>query len=502
MSAFLAPDQNDFLIESKFKASDPPEIYQFRGLPADAKDQRHLLMVSNFINGSSNFPSLISFDGAILRKDDIKEWTSKKNPGMSGALQRFIIRTSVENWTAVTCWGPVGQLKEMTEDLHVGDSVSIRNVRPKSLPEPVNSEENADGVRKFDVRSYLPPLPSDTIYDLDMNNNGQINTLFRQDSRPEILAITRAPPLIGSGNVFPLGLLEMMLASLVGKGVNLIGIVKEKGRATVLDTKYGSRVHKMTVRLFDQDCSGLNITLWGEEHTFMAGRFISFQTTVLLSEVRISKDSRTGLPSLASTGKTLITAYPHLPAAVTLTSFLTALDLSKYRPVVPAIATLNRVSCRAVREAMQSQSACSGLLFAGRAACYLTAFNLDGPLERLITFRCETCHVKVPFPFPQTRNCCSNNFCPQLYQAVQPSFDILCNFTDGSGTLSNVRLTGALAESAVGMTVEEFLNLSMAARESLKWDKLFEVVDIAVTVTVSEVDLFKKTLELIDLIFL
>ena len=98
-------------------------------------------------------------------------------PGSMVAVQRFVIRTSGEHWTALSCWGSPGCLAEVTENLHVGDSggqiilscfsiwmryvvyfsilsVCVLNPREKFLQSPMNGDKSS-----ADPRSWLPSMP-------------------------------------------------------------------------------------------------------------------------------------------------------------------------------------------------------------------------------------------------------------------------------------------------------------------------------------------------------
>lgn len=111
-----------------------------------------------------------------------------------------------------------------------------------------------------------------------------------------------------------------------------------------------------------------------------------------------------------------------------------------------------------------------------------TRFDIDG-IPRVDTRRCVRCRCTIQ---PNLRNC-EKQACADLqYQhgenAYTHIFNISLDFTDYTGTLVNCRLMDELAERVLGITLEEFHNLTTDQKTQLKWNYLLERCAVKVLV--------------------
>ncbi|KAJ9578528.1 hypothetical protein L9F63_005257 [Diploptera punctata] len=232
---------------------------------------------------------------------------------------------------------------------------------------------------------------------------------------------------------------------------------------------------------FDQTNTGLPVTLWNSETVDRAEHWRSRETVLFIADIRVDWNSyRRGMAATEGP-RTIITENPDTIEAQTLRSYaLTApikasAILAQLANSIPDPSTINNVMT--VQQVLDRASAGStdhsggdDSQFTALLYALVTHYDLDG-CSRITLTKCSKCQVPVS-------EACTNVECPIGSGAEIPSydmsFDMRVALSDHTGSLRNVRLSGAAAERVVGCTVHEFMEMSIDIKTHIKWKLLLE----------------------------
>ncbi|XP_077172209.1 meiosis-specific with OB domain-containing protein [Paroedura picta] len=407
-------------------------------------------------------PSII---GVVIGKTDAKGFPDRKNIGAERYTFGFTIRDSTSCFINVNSWGREEYVKALSESFRVGDCVMIEN--PLVQTKEVEKEEK-----------FNPTTPSP--YKLLLSEtHSVVKICSRCDVDPRLLSLLNVP-VKEPQDFYSLGDVVANGQSLDGRIINILAAVKSVGEPKYFTTSDRRRGHRCEVRLFDDTQSSFAMICWDHESIQHAQSWMPRETVIFAADVKINFDKFRNAMVATVISKTIITPNPDTPEANILLNFIResaemlALDDEigdQFRePVnlqtIAEVYTVEELKTRAVQHEGKAEPF-YGILFA-----YISLLNIDCENARSIRNRCAKCHYVVS----ETASGCS--YCSgspsPLDTPAYPSFDLLVDLTDHTGTLPSCNLSDTVAEETLGCTVQEFLALTEAQKTALKWQLLLE----------------------------
>ncbi|KAL8175007.1 UNVERIFIED_CONTAM: hypothetical protein K2H54_008952, partial [Gekko kuhli] len=296
---------------------------------------------------------------------------------------------------------------------------------------------------------------------------------------PELLSLLNVP-VKDPQDFYSLGDIVANGQSLDGRIINVLAAVKSVGEPKYFTTSDRRRGHRCEVRLFDETQSSFPMICWDNESIQHAQSWMPRETVIFAADVKINFDKFRNAMVATVISKTIITPNPDTPEANVLLNFIResaemlALDDEigdQFRePInlqaIAEVYTVEQLKMKVLQNEGKPEP------FYGVIFAYISMLNIDSETAKIIRNRCARCRYVVN----ETTNECS--FCSGSSSSSDtpafPSFDLLIDLTDHTGTLPSCKLSDTVAEESLGCTVQEFLALTEAQKTALKWQLLLE----------------------------
>ncbi|XP_044761353.1 meiosis-specific with OB domain-containing protein [Coccinella septempunctata] len=413
--------------------------------------------------------------GVIIAKQETRQFTDSKSTqaGTSRAVLNFTLRDSPQDFINVTYWGKFEAICEVEDNFHIGDVVEI--IRPQIV------------IRKFNDygEQFRPKVTSP--FSLIMNDLS--NILHHEGDNvnryKELLRLPTKPP-----GFVPIRDLHNGGISIKDTFADILGAVAFASNVRMVKLKNGSEAPVIDVILFDQTHQGIRLNIWNKEYVSKAGCWKPRETIIFVTDVKIdwSGFHKTIVATFSS--RSILTENPigkeaenlaryaktaRLEAPNTWNQTFDIPDVEKIQNVMSIQQIQNRLAIG--RESTQN------VQFTALIYAVVTQLDLDG-YNRLTNKKCG--HCKTLIKSTNISGKCENSVCPvgQNQESVEPEFqfDIRMSISDHTGHLNDCRLTGKTAETVLGCSVREFLQMSESDRGKMKWKYLLERCAIRVFV--------------------
>ncbi|XP_060116578.1 meiosis-specific with OB domain-containing protein [Heteronotia binoei] len=422
---------------------------------------------SSFVAIADLHPNLArpSVIGVVIGKTDAKGFPDRKNIGAERYTFGFTVRDSPSYFINVNSWGREEYVKSLSESFRVGDCVVIEN--PLVQTKEVEKEEK-----------FNPSTPS--CYKLLLSEtHSVVKICSRCEVDTNLLSLLNVP-VKEPHDFYSLGDIAANGQSLDGRIINILAAVKSVGEPKFFTTSDRRRGHRCEVRLFDETQSSFVMICWDNESIQHAQSWMPRETVIFAADVKINFDKFRNSMVATVISKTIITPNPDTPEANILLSFIResaemlALDDEigdQFRePVnlqtIAEVYTVEQLKTKALQDEGKPEPF-YGIIFA-----YISMLNIDSETAKIIRNRCARCQYVIN----ETTNGCS--FCSGFPSSSDvpafPSFHLLVDLTDHTGTLPSCSLSDTVAEETLGCTVQEFLALTEAQKTALKWQLLLE----------------------------
>nr|XP_020661596.1 meiosis-specific with OB domain-containing protein [Pogona vitticeps] len=425
------------------------------------------ISAQNFVAISDLHPNLArpSIIGVVIGKTDAKGFPDRKNIGSERYTFGFTVRDSPSYFINVHSWGREDYIKSLSESFRVGDCVVIEN--PLLQTKEVEKDEK-----------FSPSTPS--CYKLLLSeNHSTVKICTHNEVDAKLLSLLKLP-VKNPQDFYSLEDIVANGQSLDGKIINVLAAIKSVGEPKYFTTSDRRKGHRCEVRLFDETESSFAMICWDNESIQLAQSWVPRETVIFASDVRINFDKFRNCMVATVISKTIITTNPDTPKARVLLNFIKEnaemLDLdddmgdelreSINLQTILGVYTVEKIKMEALENEGKTEP------FYGIVFAYISTLNIDNETTKIIRNRCAKCRYVVN----ESTDTCS--FCSSLSSSeatpVFPSFDLLVDLTDHTGTLHSCRLSDTVAEEALGCTVQEFQALTESQKTGLKWHLLLE----------------------------
>ncbi|KAJ6659710.1 hypothetical protein lerEdw1_018424 [Lerista edwardsae] len=426
------------------------------------------ISAQNFVAISDLHPNLArpSIIGVVIGKTDAKGFPDRKNIGSERYTFGFTIRDSPFHFINVNSWGREDYVKSLSESFRVGDCVIIEN--PLIQTKEVEKEEK-----------FNPTTPS--CYKLLLSENHsvvKICSCYEVDTK--LLSLLNLP-VKNPQDFYSLGDIVANGQSLDGRILNVLAAIKSVGQPKAFTTSDRRKGQRCEVKLYDETESSFSMICWDNESIQLVQSWMPRETVIFASDVRINFDKFRNCMVATVISKTIITTNPDTPEANILLNFIResaemlTLDEEmedQFRESIN-LQTIVDVYTVELLKAKVLQNEGKSEPFYGIIFAYISTLNIDNETTKTIRNRCARCHYVVN-DTTQTCSLCSSFPSSSDTPAVFPSFDLLVDLTDHSGTLHACNLSGTVAEETLGCKVQEFVALTEVQKTALKWHLLLE----------------------------
>uniref|UniRef100_A0A8C6NVB9 Meiosis specific with OB-fold n=1 Tax=Nothobranchius furzeri TaxID=105023 RepID=A0A8C6NVB9_NOTFU len=382
----------------------------------------------------------------------------------------FTIRDSPDFFINVTAWGNDGFINGLASSFSIGDCVTIEN--------PLVSNKDPDKGDKF-----CPTTPSP--YRLLVTEaHSQVHLCADTTTIDRLLPLIHLP-VKDSRDFYSLGDIVANGQQLDGTVINVLAAVKQIGDAKQFTTSDGRRGQRLEVKLFDDSVSSFPLVCWDRETILLMQTLVPRETVLFIAEAKMSFDSFRSSMVATVNSKSIITVNPDTREASLLFSYAKevsefgVLDQDEASEDLPVESITDVYTVSQLKEKAKEHPEA----FFGITYCFISKFDLDSSVSKVIKTRCSKCRFQVI----EDIQMCTNQLCPGKDQALSAStdFDLLVDFTDHTGTMQVCSLRGPVAEKTLGCTTDEFTRLTDDQRTALKWRLLLERCKIYVKIVPS-----------------
>ncbi|XP_014662357.1 PREDICTED: meiosis-specific with OB domain-containing protein-like [Priapulus caudatus] len=409
-----------------------------------------------------------SIIGCVLTKGEVRSVASKKDTGTERYVFNFTIRDSAVDFINVTCWGGEDHINGIAQNFNIGDIVTVQNaqIQPKS---------------EYDER-FRPWTPSSL--HLVANENYTKIELCSDWNQQEFSNLLHLP-IKQSSDFFSLYDVSYNGQTLQGEHVNLLAVVKSMGAVRDIKTKTGRTIKKLEVKLCDQTATTFALTLWDEANINFALTWCPKEYVVFAADVKVSYDNYRKAMVGTCDSKTIFTVNPDTKEAHNLYQWAQTADLSGEDSIIGIsdkdidlslikdVFTLDDVKQMHSQRSDASDPNVAGIIYA-----YVTKFDLDGQLNRIVSIRCNQCKKRTD----DATYLCTNINCPMGSSMEPPDtqaqYDVLLQLSDRTGSLRAVRLGGAQAETLIGCPAGQFKDMEDGEKTAIKWKYLMELCKV------------------------
>lgn len=416
--------------------------------------------------------------GLVLAKNSIRSITNSR--GVDRFLLCFTIRDSPRDSINCSCWGSSNYISGLTNSFTIGDVVEIRNAQIQM------QDSNA---------RFRPATNSDFL--LNLSENASSLTLHVGDTR--IYSNLLNIPLKCGCPILSIAEVRQR-EKFQGEYANLLVAVQKIGATREMVSKTGRPLTKCDITVFDQTSKSFSIQLWDSEWINYAKTWTPRDCIILAQDIKLNYDSYRQTMSATADGKTVFTVNPDIREVRVLYTFIQSMILED-DPTDVNLETIQDVYtveslAEKVRENSDKSNSFRGIIY----AC-LSHMDLDGPRSWASTpactsSRCSLCKRIANSVIKQCTNLeCAAGCGIETTQLMQ-QLDMNISLTDYTGTLDNCNFNGTVAETFLGCTVTDFLQMTPTQKTKLKWQFLLERTKWYLQVSTKN---FGKTLAIIIL---
>ncbi|KAI6054236.1 meiosis-specific with OB domain-containing protein [Marmota monax] len=413
--------------------------------------------------------------GIVIGKTDVKGFPDRKNIGSERYTFSFTIRDSPAHFVNATSWGHEDYIRSLSDSFRVGECVVIEN--------PLIQRKEIEREEKFS-----PATPSN--YKLLLSeNHSMVKVCSSYEVDAKLLSLIHLP-VKESRDYYSLGDIVANGHSLDGKIINVLAAVRSVGEPKYFTTSDRRKGQRCEIKLYDETEPSFTMTCWDNESILLAQRWMPQETVIFASDVRINFDKFRNCMTATVISKTIITTNPDTPEANILINFVrenketkvvadeidTYLKESINLNTIVDVYTVEQLKDKALRNERKPDP------FYGILYAYISTLNIDDETMKVVRNRCSSCGYVVN----EASNACTTcNKGSSGFRSVFPSFHMLVDLTDHTGTLHSCSLTGSVAEETLGCTVNEFLVMTDEQKTALKWQFLLERSKIYVKFSLS-----------------
>ncbi|CAF1238435.1 unnamed protein product [Adineta ricciae] len=421
---------------------------------------------------SSDNPGFIDgvLFGMVIGKVEMRTFDGSDRHQRS--VLNFTFRDSPKDFINVAYWLPPKDLIIVSSKFSTGDVVAIHypTVKPKS-------EDR--------VHSYTPWTPFS--FELSLNEKSYVEKIEGPKAKQyEFLAYV---PCRAGNDYYTLAQIVTHGEQLMKKteGINILAGVQQVGLLKTIrtrrqrDTDYDNEEKQLLeVLLFDGETSGVWLTFWDSEQIKFAQRWIPEEHIIFSIGVRVRYDEYRKVYGLTATRQSLFTVNPDTNESAQLFESMRSIPVDDLLNVAldGAFNSLQAtiVTIQELKQHLSDGENNDTFI----VQCFLSHFDLDGPLNQIITKKCIFCNRSIR----ETNgvNECSEAECRMklLEQmndenlSTKESFSLNVHLTDQTGTITNVKLGDDVARKILKCSVDEFILMNDEQKTKLKWTYLLE----------------------------
>ncbi|XP_006873925.1 PREDICTED: meiosis-specific with OB domain-containing protein isoform X2 [Chrysochloris asiatica] len=381
--------------------------------------------------------------GIVIGKTDVKGFPDRKNIGAERYTVSFTVRDSPAHFVNVASWGSEDYIRSLSDSFRVGECLIIEN--------PLVQRKEMEREEKF-----CPATPSNCKLLLSENHSiVKVCSCYEVDAK--LLSLIHLP-VKESHDYYSLGDIVANGQNLNGKIINVLAAVRSVGEPKYFTTSDGRKGQRCEVKLYDETEPSFAMLCWDNESVLLAQSWMPRETVIFASDVRISFDKFRNCMTATVISKSIITANPDTPEANILLNFIRentetsaleneidtywkdSVNLSE----IVEVYTVKQLKMKALKKEGKVDP------FYGILYTYISTLSLDGQATSVVRNRCLGCGYIVN----EASNACSTcNKDSAAFPSIFPSFDLLVDLTDHTGTLHSCSLTGRVAEETLGCTL-------------------------------------------------
>jgi len=275
-----------------------------------------------------------------------------------------------------------------------------------------------------------------------------------------------------------------------GRTLNLLVSIKRIGKMAEITTKYNTLVKKRELRVFDHSCPNFIVTLWGDEHCFLADCWTPQETILFLADVRLTHSKYQNQLVAATTAKSVVTPNPNTPQGRALHEFARkmrgrtgAFDFAADEDKENEALAQTPAECVNVSEA-KCLAALAKTSPDGAKFCtvfgYLTQCDLDAPTNRVVSKVCSVCRRRMDSASASCVNfdCVQSTLVGERATSGAAHFErytLTATISDATGSLEMCSFASAALENLLTYSPEKFAALDETQRCVLKSELTFEL---------------------------
>ncbi|XP_049614516.1 meiosis-specific with OB domain-containing protein isoform X2 [Syngnathus scovelli] len=380
--------------------------------------------------------------GIIIGKTDIKHSPARK------------VKDSPDFFINVLVLGSDSFINTMSNSYNIGDVVTIEN----ALVAIKDSEKE---------ERFCPTTPSP--YRLILSEfHSQVHHCVDMHTKDRLLPLIHIP-VKDSKDFYNLGDIQASGNNLEGSFINILAAVKGIGEMKLFQKSDGCPGQRMEVKLFDGFVSSFSLLCWDREAIKQVQTSVCKGTVIFIADAKITFDSfRNGMTATVNS-KTIITVSPDMQEADLLYRY--AAEMLESGALEQDDMPLESISAVYTVAQLKGKIQESPETVYGITISFITGFDLDSSVSKVIKTRCTNCKFQVT----EGMQYCSNQLCPGKGQVFSSTtgFDLLMDLSDRTGTLQ-CNLRSPVADAMLGCTTEQFTCLTENDRSALKWKFLLE----------------------------
>ncbi|UJR35277.1 hypothetical protein I4U23_028041 [Adineta vaga] len=405
--------------------------------------------------------------GIVIGKVEMR--TFEGNDRHQRSVLNFTFRDSVKDFINVAYWLPPKDLIIISSKFTIGDVVAIHYpvIKPKS-------EERAN--------TYTPWTPFS--FELTLNEKSYMEKIEGpKATQYEFLACV---PCRAGNDYYTLAQIVTHGEELVKKtnGINVLAGVQQIGALKTIrtrrqrETDYDNEEKQLLeVLLFDGQTTGVWLTFWDSEQIKFAQRWIPEEHIIFCVGLRVRYDEYRKVYGLTATRQSLFTINPDTNESAQLYESMRSIPIDDllnvamdggFNSIQATVVTIHEL-----KQYLFDEDSNDTFI----VQCFLSHFDLDGPLNQVITKKCIFCNRSIRES--NGLNECSEAECrmkllEQENLSTKESFYLNVHLTDQTGTITNVKLGDDIARKLLKCSVDEFILMTDEQKTKLKWTYLLE----------------------------
>ncbi|CAF0770240.1 unnamed protein product [Adineta steineri] len=429
---------------------------------------------------SSNNPGLVDgiMYGIVIGKVELRIFEGSDRHQRS--VLNFTFRDSIKDFINVAYWLPPKDLMIISSKFTIGDVVALHypTVKPK-LDDKANN--------------YTPWTPLS--FELSLNEKSYMEKVEGPKAKQyELLA---SVPCRAGHDYYTLTQVVTHGEQLIKKtnGINVLAGVQQIGTLKTIrtrrqrETDYDNEEKQLLeILLYDGETSGVWLTFWDSEQIKFAQRWIPEEHIIFCISVRVRYDEYKKVYGLTATRNSLFTVNPDTNESVQLYESMRSIPIDDLLNVAVdgGFNTLQAVIVT-IKELKQ-------YIFNGDSndtfivQCFLSHFDLDGPLNQVITKKCIFCNRSIRDNngiIECTEAECRMKLLEQTSDdnlTTKDGFNLNVHLTDHTGTITNVKLGDDIARKMLKCSIDEFILMSDEEKTKLKWTYLLEKIRFGIQI--------------------